>query len=130
MAYKAKKINGKRVDEHRLVMEKHLGRKLKSSEVVHHIDGDGMNNKLSNLMLFPTKSAHSKYHMTIGDYKLKNGSNKKKLWNDLLECQKCKIHFPLRMFVKNPKAHLGVEGRCKDCYNSQRRNRRERSGQD
>lgn len=36
---------------HRLVMEKHLGRKLKTSEHVHHLDGDGRNNELSNLKI-------------------------------------------------------------------------------
>ncbi|HHA19625.1 MAG TPA: HNH endonuclease [Methylophaga sp.] len=48
--------------EHRLVMEKHIGRYLKRSEVVHHIDGDITNNRLDNLMLFPNNKAHMKYH--------------------------------------------------------------------
>jgi endogenous inhibitor of DNA gyrase (YacG/DUF329 family) len=52
--------------EHRLVMEAHIGRKLTSKEHVHHIDNDKKNNKISNLMLFPTNSAHQKYH---GRYK-------------------------------------------------------------
>lgn len=47
--------------EHRLVMEKHLGRRLKASEVIHHIDGNKQNNKLSNLMLFPNRKAHFKF---------------------------------------------------------------------
>ena len=46
------------VYEHRLVMEKHLGRYLKKKEVVHHIDGNKKNNDINNLMLFPTHSAH------------------------------------------------------------------------
>jgi len=50
------------VFEHRLVMEKHIGRYLKKAEVVHHIDRNRSNNKLSNLMLFPNSSAHIKFH--------------------------------------------------------------------
>lgn len=60
----SKRINNY-VKEHRLVMEKHLGRKLKRKEVVHHIDGDRTNNYISNLMLFPNNSAHLKYHWVL-----------------------------------------------------------------
>lgn len=46
---------------HRRVMELHLGRVLKDDEVVHHKDGNGLNNEISNLQLM-TKSEHSKLH--------------------------------------------------------------------
>lgn len=46
---------------HRMIMETHLGRKLKSSEHVHHKDGDKRNNSLSNLVL-TTKHKHGKHH--------------------------------------------------------------------
>ena len=45
------KINGKRFFEHRLIMEKHIGRKLCRRETVHHRDGNRSNNKISNLQL-------------------------------------------------------------------------------
>lgn len=51
--------------EHRLVMEKHLGRKLKKDEVVHHIDGDKKNNEINNLMLFASNSDHIKHHAKL-----------------------------------------------------------------
>ena len=44
------------------VMEKHLKRYIDKKEVVHHIDGDCSNNRLSNLMLFPNHSAHMSFH--------------------------------------------------------------------
>lgn len=40
--------------EHRLVMERHLGRRLNDEENVHHIDGNRQNNKLINLELWST----------------------------------------------------------------------------
>lgn len=49
--------------EHRLVMEKYLGRYLEPDEVVHHIDENNQNNKISNLELC-LRSVHTSYHWT------------------------------------------------------------------
>jgi len=46
----------------RLVMEEYLGRYLRPKEVVHHIDKNTTNDRITNLMLFPSNSAHMKYH--------------------------------------------------------------------
>ncbi len=53
------------VMEHRLVMEKYIGRYLKPTEVVHHINKDTSNNVLNNLMLFANSSSHLAYHRFI-----------------------------------------------------------------
>lgn len=50
--------------EHRLVMEKHLGRLLAVGEVVHHRDGNKQNNSLDNLELFSKNSEHLRHELT------------------------------------------------------------------
>ena len=49
--------------KHRWMMEQHLGRKLKKSEIVHHKDGDTLNNPddLSNFEIM-TRKAHNNLH--------------------------------------------------------------------
>src|SRR3990167_5739214 len=51
----------KQVLEHRWVMEKFLGRKLSRYELVHHINGDKRDNRLSNLSIV-NQSKHSIVH--------------------------------------------------------------------
>jgi len=50
-----------RVREHILIMEKHIGRYLNKTEVVHHINGIKTDNRIENLMLFENHSKHLKF---------------------------------------------------------------------
>ncbi len=45
-----------------LVAEKILGRYLKKEEVVHHKDGNRLNNNIDNLMVFASQADHAFYH--------------------------------------------------------------------
>jgi len=47
---------------HRWVVEKNIGRKLKQDEVVHHVDGNKLNNDFSNLEIFSTQDEHHSLH--------------------------------------------------------------------
>lgn len=49
------------IKEHRLIMEKHLGRYLTKEEVVHHINRNIKDNRIENLKLFKNQSEHKKY---------------------------------------------------------------------
>lgn len=68
--YKVLYIDGKRsIKEHIKVMQDHIGRKLKPDEVVHHINGNKLDNRIKNLQLMKRKD-HSAYHRKL---ELKNG---------------------------------------------------------
>lgn len=66
MSYRYKRIRLSREetrDQHRIIMENHLGRRLKSNEVVHHINGNTKDNRIENLEVM-TRSEHAKLHLT------------------------------------------------------------------
>ena len=73
--YRLVRAYGRQYPEHRLVMEQIIGRRLGPEEVVHHINGDRLDNRPENLMLFANQAEHIKHHMELGDYpQVKGGS--------------------------------------------------------
>lgn len=59
-------ISGKKV--HRIIMESHIRRELLSSEIVHHINGNKLDNRIENLQIV-SRSEHNKLHFKINDGK-------------------------------------------------------------
>lgn len=54
------------VGEHRLVVAEKLGRPLSKSEMVHHLDGNKLNNSVDNLIILG-QAEHFVYHKLIAE---------------------------------------------------------------
>ena len=50
--YKTIQVDKKQVRLHRYLIEQHYGIKLNRNELVHHINGDMLDNRIENLELF------------------------------------------------------------------------------
>ena len=114
-----RQVNGLRITTARYKMEQKLGRSLSSKEVVHHIDGNKLNDEISNLEVLLVNE-HIQEHIRRGDIKPYGGNtgtclrrisgNPNEAW-----CARCKQFLNKSNFHKNKNHWNGVNYYCKQC---------------
>ena len=62
LGYVRVNVNGKRILEHRHIMEQHLGRPLTNTERIHHKNHDKTDNRIENLELMKDHGEHLRTH--------------------------------------------------------------------
>ena len=102
-------LKGRAIQEHRWVMEQHLGRPLEKWEVVHHINHDRSDNRIENLQVYENHSVHMRRHVSDGIC-IQCGCEINVTHHSLGKCRKC---WRADWYQKN-----------KDKKNAQRRARR------
>lgn len=113
--YKSVSIgNKKRKFEHRIVMEKHLGRELVEAEKIHHRNGDKLDNRICNLQVM-TQSEHSKLHNkedNFGDRGRFAWKKKGKMRNCLICKKDYQPNSPASKFCNNHNQHVKNSHKC------------------
>lgn len=106
--YRLLSKDGRRIKEHRWVLEQHLGRKLESWEHIHHINENKLDNRVENLKIV-TNSEHRREHRITPDEE-----------KSCSRCHKVKTldNFAFRLNSPNMQMRLRFyDSWCKDCKN-------------
>lgn len=113
--YYVVKREGKQIREHRAIIEDTLGRKLKTNEHVHHINGDKRDNRLENLCVI-IGLEHHRLHAEL--YRKEHGR--------IVKCNNCgkeKFFMPGYLNQRHGGSWEKLENTylCRKCYYKSKR---------
>lgn len=95
------------VYEHRLVMERELGRQLATDEVVHHLNHDSLDNRPANLEVM-SKGRHTALHLAENNW-LPGKASK-------LPEGKWSRRFDACVTCEKSDSRMASKGECQRCY--------------
>ena len=112
--------NGKTL-EHILVAERAIGKRLPENAVLHHVNGDRVDNKHSNLVICENQSYHKLLHLREKRLRLFGRT-------DVKQCRVCRCVKSLKQFYHDRSNALeGKAALCKLCSDLRRSARRAKS---
>lgn len=82
-----KRLGPSRTMEHIVIVERAIGRKLPAGAEVHHVNGNGRDNRPSNLVVCQDKAYHKLLHRRLRIVKAGGNPNTQRICG---ECQKAK----------------------------------------
>jgi len=100
---------------HRLIAERVIGRFLRKEEVVHHKDGNPLNNRRANLVVLPNQRAHIREHAMERIRQAGGDPETQKI------CGTCTRVLGRLYFPRLKTSFDGLGSTCKGCANSRRR---------
>lgn len=95
LGYVGHQIDGVRKFDHVRIAEKALGRELPVGAVVHHANGDRLDNRNENLVICPDRKYHNFLHMRIDAMEACGNPN----WRKCRHCQKYDDPSALRIYT-------------------------------
>ena len=103
------------VYEHILVVEDVIGKKIPNNAEIHHVDGNGMNNKNRNLVLCNDSNYHKLIHTRTRAFLNCGNAN----W---VMCQFCKKYDDPKEMYRYKDKSLGYHRGCHNTYKREKRN--------
>lgn len=105
------------VREHLFIAEAALGHSLPESAVVHHVDGNKLNNSGLNLVICENQAYHILLHARQRVFNAGFDPNVYKF------CSYCKHAKPISRFSRDGSRYNGIATSCKDCMAEYHRQR-------
>lgn len=106
---KYKRVGGRFVQEHILIVEKALGKSIPKGAVIHHVDENPQHNWNTNLVLCQDKAYHWLLHAR--QRVLKDGFNP----DTHKKCTDCGMYLIKAIFNRDKSRYDALQARCKVC---------------
>lgn len=110
--------NGQGITAHKAIAERVLGKSLPNGAAIHHVDGNGLNNSHSNLVICPSHAYHMLLHRRQAAMEACGNP-------DWLKCVFCgEYDDPRNLSLYTPKDQTSPRANHRQCHTKYQRRRK------